>query len=195
MFTGIIEEVGVVAQPGARMKIHCESVLADSGLGASIAVNGTCLTAVALTADAFEMDLSPETLARTNLGDLRSGDPVNLERPLRIGGRLDGHIVQGHVDGVAEVVALTELPNGNWWYRVRVPADLERYMIHKGSVCLDGISLTIAQLEAGVLSVAIIPHTYAQTNLRRRTPGDRVNVEVDMIAKYVEKLTLPHQAR
>jgi riboflavin synthase len=189
MFTGIVEEVGTVVQPGARMKVGCRTVLQYSHTGSSIAVNGTCLTAVGFDADGFWMDLSPETLARTNLGDLRAGSLVNLERPLAITDRLSGHIVQGHVDGTAEFVELRRLPDDNWWLTVRVPSELDRYMISKGSVAIDGISLTIAALENGLLSVAIIPHTYDNTALRDRQSGHRVNVEVDMIAKYVEKLT------
>ena len=188
MFTGIIEEVGTIAQPGPHLKIICRTVLEDASPGASIAVNGTCLTIVQLDKDGFRADLSPETLSRTNLGALRTGSLVNLERPVAVGSRLSGHIVQGHVDGTAECVGLTALPDGNWWLQVRVPAPLGRYMIAKGSICMDGISLTIAALDGDVVSVAIIPHTYGQTNLKDRHSGDQMNLEVDMIAKYVEKL-------
>ena len=189
MFTGIVEETGVIAEPGARMKIHCARVLADAFVGSSIAVNGVCLTAVRLDLNGFVADLSPETLVRTNLGDLRAGSVVNLERPLAVGDRLSGHMVQGHVDGTGAFLGADELADGNWWLRIGVPAELDRYMILKGSVTIDGISLTIASVEGGVLGVAIIPHTYEQTSLRMRRPGERVNLEVDMIAKYVEKLT------
>ena len=189
MFTGIVEETGVIAEPGARMKICCGRVLADAFVGSSIAVNGVCLTAVRLDPDGFVVDLSPETLARTNLGDLKAGSVVNLERPLAVGDRLSGHMVQGHVDGTSEFLGVDELVDGNWWLRVAVPQELDRYLILKGSVTIDGISLTIAELEGGVLGVAIIPHTYEQTNLRARAAGERVNLEVDMIAKYLEKLT------
>ncbi|MBV8820087.1 MAG: riboflavin synthase [Acidobacteriaceae bacterium] len=188
MFTGIVEEVGTVEQPGARMRVVCRQVLDGSKIGSSIAVNGTCLTAVEIDASGFGMDLSPETLARTNLGDLRAGDLVNLERPLALGDRLSGHLVQGHVDGTGKFRRMDALADGNWWLAVEVPPELERYMILKGSVTLDGISLTIAALEGNVVMVAIIPHTYEQTNLRKRFPGDRVNVEADMFAKYVEKM-------
>jgi riboflavin synthase len=190
VFTGIVEEVGVVAQAGTRMKVLCRTVLEDAYAGSSIAVNGTCLTAVKIEADGFWMDLSPETLARTNLGELQPGSLVNLERPVAVGERLSGHIVQGHVDGTGEFVALRELEDGNWWLEVRLTAELDRYTIMKGSICIDGISLTIAGLDRGTLSVAIIPHTYENTNLRARKPGSQVNIEVDMIAKYVEKLTM-----
>jgi riboflavin synthase len=192
MFTGIVEEVGTVAQPGSRMHVLCRSVLEDARVGSSIAVNGVCLSAVQLDSGGFWMDLSPETLSRTNLGQLRAGGLVNLERPLALGDRLSGHIVQGHVDGTAELVSLTELIDGNWWLSVRVPPELDPYMIAKGSITLDGISLTIAALEGCVLSVAIIPHTYEHTAVRGLQPGSRLNIEVDMIAKYVEKLTAHH---
>ena len=188
MFTGIVEEVGTVEQPGARMRVVCRQVLDGSKIGSSIAVNGTCLTAVEIDESGFRMDLSPETLARTNLGDLRAGDLVNLERPLALGDRLSGHLVQGHVDGTGKFRRMDALADGNWWLAVEVPPELERYMILKGSVTLDGISLTIVALEGNVVMVAIIPHTYEQTNLRKRFPGDRVNVEADMLAKYVEKM-------
>jgi riboflavin synthase len=154
-------------------------------------VNGVCLTAVSLTRDSFRADLAPETLSRSNLGDLQAGSLVNLERPLSLGARLSGHMVQGHVDGTAEFLSLDELGDGNWWLKLRVAPGLERYMIHKGSVALDGVSLTIASLDARELGVAIIPHTYEQTAMRAYRPGARVNVEVDMIAKYVEKLVRP----
>jgi riboflavin synthase len=151
-------------------------------------VNGVCLTADKVEPDGFWCDLSPETLARTNLGALSDGSRVNLERPAAVGDRLSGHIVQGHVDATAEFGSLDSLPDGNWWLKIRVPRALDRYMIHKGSVTLDGISLTIAALENSVLGVAIIPHTYAHTILGSYRAGARINVEVDVIGKYVEKL-------
>ena len=192
MFTGIIEEVGQVANAGHRLRLNCRTVLADAKEGASIAVNGVCLTMVNFDASGFSCDLSPETLARTNLGALRPGSPVNLERAAALGDRLSGHIVQGHVDGTAEFVSLNPLPDGNWWLRVAMPPELSRYTIHKGSVTLDGVSLTIASLDPSLdseaLGVAIIPHTYANTIIRTYGPGDQINLEVDLIAKYVEKL-------
>jgi riboflavin synthase len=187
VFTGIVEEVGVIATAGARMKVKCHTVLADTKDGSSIAVNGVCLTAAKVEPDGFWCDLSPETLARTNLGALGDGSQVNLERPAAIGDRLSGHIVQGHVDGTAEFLALDSLPDGNWWLKVRIPQALDRYMIHKGSVTLDGVSLTIAALEDCMLGVAIIPHTYANTILGSYHSGTTINVEVDVIGKYVEK--------
>src|ERR1700752_2110631 len=147
MFTGIIEEVGVVAEPGARMKVECRTVLSDTKEGSSIAVNGVCLTAAKIEADGFWCDLSPQTLARTNLGALREGSLVNLERAAKVGDRLSGHIVQGHVDGTAEFLAQDPPADGNWWLQVRLPAELDRYVIHKGSITLDGVSLTVAALD------------------------------------------------
>jgi riboflavin synthase len=193
MFTGIVEEVGTVVAAGHRMRVQCRLVLEDISEGASIAVNGVCLTAVDVQRDAFWCDLSPETLARTNLGALRAGSLVNLERPAAVGDRLSGHIVQGHVDGTAEFLALDPLPDGNWWLKVRIPHDLDRYLIHKGSVTLDGVSLTIAALDGNVAGVAIIPHTYENTVMRSYRAGTTINVEVDLIGKYVEKLMIPRQ--
>jgi riboflavin synthase len=191
VFTGIVEEVGTVVRAGPRMRIQCRLVLEDIKEGSSIAVNGVCLTAVDTQPDGFWCDLSPETLARTNLGALREGSLVNLERPAAVGDRLSGHIVQGHVDGTAEFLALDPLPDGNWWLKVRIPADLDRYVIHKGSVTLDGVSLTVAALNGDTVGVAIIPHTYANTVMRSYGPGTTINVEVDLIGKYVEKLMIP----
>src|SRR5271170_579049 len=151
MFTGIVEEVGTVRTPGSRIRIQCSLVLEDAEEGSSIAVNGVCLTAVDIQPDGFWCDLSPETLARTNLGALRENSLVNLERPAAVGDRLSGHIVQGHVDGTAEFLALEPLPGGNWWLTVRVPRELDRYLILKGSVTLDGVSLTVASLEGASL--------------------------------------------
>ncbi|HEY6340488.1 MAG TPA: riboflavin synthase [Bryobacteraceae bacterium] len=194
MFTGIVEEVGTVAvleprQSGARLQICCRDVLEDLREGASIAVNGVCLTAVAISGASFEADLAPETLTRSNLGDLAAGSLVNLERPVTPATRLSGHIVQGHVDGTGQVVALDALGDGNWWLSARLSADLDRYLVHKGSIALDGISLTIAALDPGpVLSVALIPHTFQNTALREAKVGMRVNVEVDILAKHVAKL-------
>ncbi len=187
MFTGIVEELGTIAVAGARMHIRCSRVLEDTREGSSIAVNGVCLTAINVDPTGFWCDLSPETLSRTNLGALSEGSRVNLERPAAVGDRLSGHIVQGHVDGTAEFLSLDPLPDGNWWLKVRVPPDLDRYMIHKGSVTLDGVSLTIASLENNVAGVAIIPFTYENTVIGKYRAGVRVNVEVDLIGKYVEK--------
>jgi len=179
--------MGTIAAAGARMQVQCRRVMEDTREGASIAVNGVCLTATATNNDGFWCDLSPETLARTNLGDLREGSRVNLERPAAVGDRLSGHIVQGHVDGTAEFVSLDPLPDGNWWLKVRLPKELNRYVIHKGSISLDGISLTVASLEDNVIGIAIIPYTYENTVISDYRAGSRINVEVDLIGKYVQK--------
>ena len=194
MFTGIIEELGTVASietrsAGARLVIKCQTVLSDATEGSSIAVNGVCLTALALTPSSFAADLAPETLACTNLGDLTPGARVNLERSVTPVTRLSGHIVQGHVDATGVLIALDELGDGNWWLKLQVPGALDRYMVHKGSVAIDGISLTIAALDSGpILGVTIIPHTFTHTSLGQAKIGARLNVEVDVLAKHIEKL-------
>jgi riboflavin synthase len=188
MFTGIIEELGTVEAAAPRLRVRCSNVLEGSPEGASIAVNGVCLTAVDLRPDSFAADVAPETLRLSNLGALRPGSRVNLERPLSPSGRLSGHIVQGHVDGTAEFLALEALGDDNWWLRIRVPAELDPFLVYKGSIAIDGISLTIAALEGDVLSVTIIPHTYRNTTLGGYRPGARVNLECDVLAKHVEKL-------
>ena len=183
MFTGIVEELGTVeSRQGSRLRISATRVLEDVELGASIAVNGCCLTVVANGDAWWEADVTDESYARTNLGDLRPGDPVNLERPVRLADRLGGHLVQGHVDAVGEIV----LPVPD--LHVRMPSELTRYIVEKGSVTVDGVSLTVvAALEDG-FTVAVIPHTAEVTTLGRKGPGDRVNLEVDVMAKYVERL-------
>jgi len=193
MFTGIIEELGTVASmttrpTGARITVRCKTVLSDASEGVSIAVNGVCLTALDIRPDSFSADVAPETLRRTNLGALTAGSRVNLERPLSPTGRLSGHIVQGHVDGTGELLGLEALGDENWWLRVRVPAELDPFLVFKGSIAIDGISLTIAALEADVLSVTIIPHTFRHTTLGGYQPGASVNIECDVLAKHVEKL-------
>ena len=193
MFTGIIEETGSVARidtlaAGARLEIRCRTVLEGATSGASISVSGVCLTAVSFTRESFSADVSPETLSRSSLGALGVGSPVNLERPLSPSGRLGGHLVQGHVDGTGEFLALEALGDGNWWLTVRIPEEIDRYVVEKGSIAIDGISLTVASIEAGVLAATIVPHTYATTALGSQRPGDRVNIECDILAKYVEKL-------
>ena len=185
MFTGIVEELGsVVSLDGPRLRISARAVLGGVALGDSTAVNGCCLTVVDFDCDAgwWEADVSDETFSRTNLGDLKPGDPVNLERPLRLADRLGGHLVQGHVDAVGEVVE--PVPD----LRVRMPAELTRYVVEKGSITVDGVSLTVVDALDDGFTVAIIPHTAAVTTLGVRGPGDRVNLEVDVTAKYVEKL-------
>jgi riboflavin synthase len=193
MFTGIVEELGRVLsldgeETGARLTVSCTGVIQDATLGASIAVNGTCLTAVRLGSDYFSADLAPETLKRTNLGELQRSAPVNLERPLRANSRLDGHFVLGHVDGTAEIVALDSLGDDNWWLRIRVPNHLTRYIVSKGSLAVDGISLTVAEVEGDLISFTVIPHTYEHTTLHAYRAGSLVNIEVDILAKHLEKL-------
>lgn len=188
MFTGIIEELGSATLSGSKLHISCQTVLSDITPGASIAVNGVCLTAVEITADSFTADLAPETLARTNFPDLTLNEPVNLERPVTPTTRLSGHIVQGHVDATGVIRALTTLPEGNHELLVEVPEDLVPYLVYKGSITIDGISLTIASIEGRLVKVAIIPHTWTATNLHIRQAGSRVNIECDVLAKHVAKL-------
>jgi len=189
MFTGIVEELGTVITVGPRLRVRCATVLEDLKEGASIAVNGVCLTAVDLTPDSFAADLAPETLRRSNLGDLTQGSRVNLERPVTPTTRLSGHIVQGHVDATGELISIEPLGDENYWLKLRAPAELDRYLVHKGSIAIDGISLTIASLDPGpTIGVTIIPHTYANTTLGSTRAGARLNLEVDVIAKHVEKL-------
>jgi len=193
MFTGIIEELGSVesleARPtGARLRVRCRTVLDDAAEGASIAVNGVCLTVTELRGESFAADVAPETLRRSNLGGLKPRSPVNLERALSPSARLGGHIVQGHVDGTGEFVSLDAVGADNWWLKVRAPRELDRYLVFKGSIAIDGVSLTIASLERDILAVSLIPHSYRNTTLHARRPGDRLNLECDILAKYVEKL-------
>jgi riboflavin synthase len=193
MFTGIVEELGRVRaitpnEGGARIEIDATDVLTDAEIGASIAVNGCCLTVVALGEGCWAADAVIETLARTNLGDLRSGDPVNLERPLRLADRLGGHLVQGHVDGTGTIRAREPQADGSTLITFAAPAEVTRYVVHKGSITVDGISLTVAAVVAGGFAVAVIPHTQAVTTLGTKPVGARVNLEVDMVAKYVERL-------
>jgi len=193
MFTGIIEELGTVESVqlnagSGRLRVNAPLVCSDLHVGDSIAVNGVCLTAVTVSGASFEADASPETLSRSSLANLKRGGIVNLERALLPTSRLGGHIVQGHVDATGAVVAAQPLGDGNWQLSVRYPSELDRYLVEKGSVSVDGISLTIASLDGGVFSVAVIPHTWTSTNLSTRRPGDPVNLETDILAKYVEKL-------
>lgn len=195
MFTGIVEELGtVVAHEGHRLRLACDLVVADAELGASIAVNGCCLTVVAFGppgedgAGWWEADLSDETLARTSLDALRPGDRVNLERPVRLADRLGGHLVQGHVDGVGVIRATP--PD----LAVTAPPEILRYLVHKGSVTVDGVSLTVVEVLDDAFTVAVIPHTAAVTTLGHKGPGDPVNLEVDVLAKYTERLLSPYPA-
>ena len=189
MFTGIVEEMGSVAAfEGTRLRIAAQLVLEDVHLGDSIAVNGCCLTLVEQGDGWWEADVSDETLARTSLSGIAVGSPLNLERSVRLADRLGGHLVQGHVDGVGEV--LQPVPD----LQVRIPADLMKYVVEKGSITVDGVSLTVVAPTADTFTVAIIPHTSDVTTLGTKRPGDRVNIEVDVLAKYVERLLAGHVA-
>ena len=196
MFTGIIEELGRVRaidrrEGGARLEIAASTVLADARPGDSIAVNGCCLTVVDRGDGWWAADAVIETLERTALGSLERDDSVNLERPLRLSDHLGGHLVQGHVDAVGRVDARTALADGSTRFTFSAPADVLRYVVEKGSVAVDGISLTVAALGDEAFDVAVIPHTLAVTTLGQRDPGAAVNVEADLIAKYVERLLVP----
>jgi riboflavin synthase len=189
VFTGIVEERATVREAGThRLVVGCRTVLDGSPVGASVAVNGVCLTVVAVDADALAFDLSDETLARSSLGRLEPGDPVNLERPVTLATRLGGHLVQGHVDGVGEAIAFERDGSGGATLTVRLPEALLRWVVEKGSIALDGVSLTIASVRRDAVVIALIPHTLEVTTLGLVAPGDPVNVEVDLIAKYVERL-------
>lgn len=193
MFTGIVEELGVVRAitpraGGARLDIGATTVLDDATIGASIAVNGCCLTVVELGDGAWSADAVVETLARTNLGDLAAGDPVNLERPVRLADRLGGHLVQGHVDGTGVVLEREPQSDGSVLVWFDGPPEVTRYVVHKGSITVDGISLTVAETAGDRFAVAVIPHTLSVTTLGTRAVGARVNLEADLVAKYVERL-------
>jgi riboflavin synthase len=189
MFTGIVEELGAVVERASDwITVSCRTVLADTDVGSSIAVNGVCLTVVDRGPDHLGFGLSEETLRRTSLAGLSPADPVNLERPVTLTTRLGGHLVQGHVDGVGEVVGVEAAPAGGAWLTIRPPAELVRYLVDKGSVSVDGVSLTVAGVDGDAFSVALIPHTLAVTTLGAAGAGDAVNLEVDVLAKYVERL-------
>jgi riboflavin synthase len=192
MFTGIIEELGRIAsleklEQGMRLNIACSTIMSDTKDGDSIAVNGVCLTALNASPDSFTADLSPETLERSTLGRLTVGSPVNLERAVTPVTRLGGHIVQGHVD--ARGTFLEAIDEGDFWtVRIGFPAGVARYLVEKGSIAVEGISLTIARLGDASLDIAVIPKTWSVTNLSTLQSGDAVNLEVDVIAKYVERM-------
>jgi riboflavin synthase len=189
MFTGIVEELGAVrALDGGRLVVGCPLVATDSLIGASVAVNGTCLTVVERTEATLAFDLSGETLDRTTLGSVQAGGVVNLERPVSLAARLGGHLVQGHVDGVGRIAAIQREPDGGATLTVAIPADLGSLVVLKGSIAIDGVSLTVAALEGSEIQIALIPHTLAATTLGAASVGDHVNVEVDMIGRYVARL-------
>jgi riboflavin synthase len=199
MFTGIIEEVGRVAgiakkNGNRRLTVSASQLTKGLKTGESIAVSGVCLTALDITFRSFAADLADETWTRTSfsrisLSRIKKGALVNLELPMRADGRFGGHIVQGHVDGTGKFLGLDRIRGANdYWLRIEIPPELARYVIFKGSLCIEGISLTIARIEGTTVTVAIIPHTVKMTNLRSLKPGDPINLEVDMVAKYVEKM-------
>ncbi|MBG02357.1 MAG: riboflavin synthase [Acidimicrobiaceae bacterium] len=192
MFTGIIEEVGKIRSvtptgSGSRLTFFARAVLSDITLGASIAVNGCCLTAVNFGDDWWAADAVPETMNRTGLGQLIEGDPVNLERPLQSSGRFGGHIVQGHIDGTTIIEQIEIQDDDSYRFSFALESEWEQYVCHKGSVAIDGISLTVASVSEDTFEIAVIPHTWSSTNLSNLTKGNLVNVEVDILAKYVER--------
>src|SRR5271165_6198575 len=194
LFTGIVEEVGRVTrieQRGENRRITIAAANTPSELktGNSVAVSGVCLTALDIKPGSFCADLAPETWVRTSFSRMHEGALVNLELPMKADGRFGGHIVQGHVDGVGKLIALERIADSeNWWLRIKLPSDVEKYTVFKGSISIEGISLTVAKLEAGICTIAIIQHTVEMTNLNSLRPGDPVNLEADLIAKYVEKM-------
>jgi len=197
LFTGIIEEIGTVRRiehgaKGARLTIQAKTVLEDTRIGDSIATNGVCLTVVSMTGDSFSADVMAESLRRSSLGTLQGGSPVNLERAMAANGRFGGHIVSGHIDGTGTIASQKREDNAVW-VKIKTPAPLLRYIVEKGSIAIDGVSLTVAAVTDTDFSVSIIPHTGTQTILLGKKPGDPVNLECDVIGKYVEKLTAPHK--
>ncbi|HTA51889.1 MAG TPA: riboflavin synthase [Candidatus Acidoferrum sp.] len=195
MFTGIIEAAGKIDAldrrgSDGRLRVslaEAPEIAAETKLGDSIAVNGCCLTVAEFASDHFSADLSAETLGRTSLGEKKAGDMVNLERPLAAGARMGGHFVQGHVDGVGRVAKV--VPEGeSWWLSIEVPEQLRRYVVEKGSIAVDGISLTVARWHDGIADIAVIPFTHTHTNVGAMGRGDAVNLEIDILAKYVESL-------
>ena len=201
MFTGIVEEVGRVTRieqrgENRRITIAAEKTPKELKLGDSIAVSGVCLTAVDIKAGSFCADLAPETWVRTSFSRMHEGAKVNLELSMKADGRFGGHIVQGHVDGVGKLIALQRIDDSeNFWLQIELPRDVEKYTVYKGSVCIEGISLTVAKLEGTTCTIAIIPHTVEMTNLNSLKPSDPVNLEADLIAKYVEKMMTGEPAK
>lgn len=195
MFTGIVEEVGRVTRieergENRRITISAEKTPKELGTGQSVSVSGVCLTALDIKTSSFCADLAPETWVRTSFSRIREGALVNLELPMKADGRFGGHIVQGHVDGVGKLISFDRIADSeNWWLEIELPEDVEKYTVYKGSISIEGISLTVAKLQRGRCTIAIIPHTVEMTNLHSLRPGDPLNLEADLIAKYVEKMT------
>src|SRR6266566_2401480 len=194
MFTGIIEEVGEIKRIAhgdgkRRLTVAARQVTEELKKGDSIAVSGVCLTAVEITPKSFVADLAEETWKRTSFSRIKPSALVNLELPMRANGRFGGHVVQGHVDGTGKILALDRVEGADdYWLRIEIPPELAQYVIFKGSLCIEGISLTVAKIERTAVTCAIIPHTVHMTNLKSLKPGDPINLEVDMVAKYVEKI-------
>jgi riboflavin synthase len=194
MFTGIVEEVGRITRieqrgENRRITVSAEHAPKELKTGDSVSVSGVCLTALDIKPGSFCADLAPETWIRTSFSRVHEGTLVNLELPMKADGRFGGHIVQGHVDGVGKLTAFERISeSGNWWLHIELPHDVEKYTVYKGSISIEGISLTVAQLEKNRCTIAIIPHTVEMTNLHSLKPGDPVNLEADLIAKYVEKM-------
>ena len=194
MFTGIVEEVGEVTRieqrgENRRITIAARETPRQLGTGHSVAVSGVCLTALDIQSKSFCADLAPETWVRTSFSRMHEGALVNLELPMKADGRFGGHIVQGHVDGVGRLVAFDQIADSeNWWLHIQLPPEVEKYTVYKGSISIEGISLTVAKLEGDRCTIAIIPHTVEMTNLPSLKAGDPVNLEADLIAKYVEKM-------
>jgi riboflavin synthase len=195
MFTGIIEEVGRVSGlelrgDDRRISVAAANAPRELKSGDSVSVSGVCLTAIDIRPGSFSADLAPETWERTSFSRIGEGALVNLELPMKADGRFGGHIVQGHVDGVGKLIALERIAESeNWWLHVELPGEVEKYTVYKGSISIEGISLTVAKLEGNRCTIAVIPHTVEMTNLHSLRPGDAVNLEADLIAKYVEKMT------
>jgi len=194
MFTGIVEEVGKITRieqrgENRRITVTAKNTPKELGTGQSVSVSGVCLTALDIQPNSFCADLAPETWARTSLSRIHEGALVNLELPMKADGRFGGHIVQGHVDGVGKLIEFERIADSeNWWLHIEIPSDVEKYTVFKGSISIEGISLTVAKLEKNRCTIAIIPHTVELTNLGSLKPGDPVNLEADVIAKYVEKM-------
>jgi riboflavin synthase len=201
MFTGIVEEVGRITRieqrgENRRIAIAAESTPKELGTGDSVSVSGVCLTALDIKPGSFCADLAPETWVRTSFSRVHEGALVNLELPMKADGRFGGHIVQGHVDGVGKLTTFERIADsGNWWLTIELPEEIEKYTVYKGSISIEGISLTVAELEKNRCTIAIIPHTVEMTNLHSLKPGDPVNLEADLIAKYVEKMTKGDQSQ
>jgi riboflavin synthase len=194
MFTGIVEEVGRITRieqrgENRRITVTAEHAPKELKTGDSVSVSGVCLTALEIKAGSFCADLAPETWVRTSFSRIHEGALINLELPMKADGRFGGHIVQGHVDGVGKLISLDRIADSeNWWLRIDLPPEVEKYTVYKGSISIEGISLTVAKLEENRCTIAIIPHTVELTNLHSLKPGDPVNLEADLIAKYVEKM-------